>query len=169
MGCVAIVPPTASCEYREHDRNRNRTFRSGDRRGDGGRRSPSSNGTTDTPAPAPPAADRVGLRVALDQLLEDDARFPRRQMRVDIDLPVTVSAEGRHGTGHFINLSQQGARFEAESVWARDQLLRLQAEGMPPLYAKVRWRRDFTHGLVFEETFSLRDFAYLLARLHKIV
>lgn len=115
------------------------------------------------------AGFRFRDRVALDQLLEDDARFPRRQMRVEVDLPVDVTAEGRLASGRIVNLSQQGARLEADRSWAREQLLHLHIGGLPPLYAKVRWRRDFTHGLVFEETFSLRDFAYMLARLREIV
>ena len=107
--------------------------------------------------------------VALDEILDDDARYPRRQMRVDVDLTVEISSGSERSTGQLLNISQQGARLDASRSWARDQLVRIEAKNLPMLYAKVRWRRDFTHGLVFEETFSLRDFAYLLARFHSLV
>ncbi|WP_435419028.1 PilZ domain-containing protein [Parerythrobacter aurantius] len=107
--------------------------------------------------------------VALGQMLEDDARYPRRPIRIKVELPVEVVATGERGSGQITNLSQQGARLEADRSWARDQLLRLGIDGLPPVYAKVRWRRETVHGLVLEETFSFRDFAWCLARLHRLV
>lgn len=107
--------------------------------------------------------------VALDRLLEDDARFPRRPIRLAIELPVTVGSGAETGTGLITNLSQQGARLEADRSWARDQLLRVKAPGLPNVYAKVRWRRGMTHGLVLEETFSFRDFACCLGRLQGLL
>ncbi len=107
--------------------------------------------------------------VALDQLLEDDARFPRRAIRLAIELPVTVGSGTETGAGLITNLSQQGARLEADRSWARDQLLRVKAPGLPEVYAKVRWRRGTTHGLVLEETFSFRDFACFLGRLQGLL
>ena len=107
--------------------------------------------------------------VALDDLLRDDERYPRRPMRVTIDMPIALTSEGQSGKAHLTNLSQQGARLETDRFLARGQLIRLEAEHLPMLHAKVRWRRDFTHGVVFEETFAFRDFAYLLARLQGVV
>lgn len=107
--------------------------------------------------------------VNLAELLEDDRRFPRRQIRIAIDLPVQISSGGETGPATFENISQQGARMLSERVWAREQLLRVRAWGIPDFYAKVRWRRDDVHGLVFENTIAFREFAYLLARLQGVV
>jgi len=118
-------------------------------------------------------AGEAGFRfrdpVALAQMLEDDSRYPRRPIRVAIDVPVTVTSGEQRGTGFLTNLSQQGARLDADCSWARGQLLRIAADDMPMAYAKVRWRRDHVHGLVLEETFSFRDFARCLGRLHGLV
>ena len=107
--------------------------------------------------------------VALDEILDDDSRYPRRQLRVSVDLAVEISSGRERASGQLVNISQQGARLEASRTWARDQLVKVEVANLPMLYAKVRWRRDCTHGLVFEETFALRDFAYLLARFHCLV
>lgn len=107
--------------------------------------------------------------IALAEMLEDDARFPRRQIRVNVELEASVRAGSEFDNAAVVNLSQQGARIETQRIWARGQLLELSGGGLPPIRAKVRWRRDFSHGLVFEDTFTLRDFAFLLARLQRLV
>jgi len=67
------------------------------------------------------------------------------------------------------NLSQQGARFECEELFALDQTLRVSGGAGAAMFAerraKVRWRRDNRYGVVFEDTFSLGDFARLAAQL----
>lgn len=103
--------------------------------------------------------------VALEEILAEDARFPRRPMRVAVTLPATVMVGPDCGTAVITNISQQGARIEADRAWAHGQLLRVAAPRLAPRYAKVRWRRDKSHGLVFEETFSLREFADFLAQI----
>ena len=115
------------------------------------------------------AGFRFRNAVALDDLLRDDERYPRLPMRVTTDMPIALTSDGQSGKAHLTNLSQQGARLETDRFLARGQLIRLEAQDLPMLHAKVRWRRDFTHGVVFEETFAFRDFAYLLARLHCVV
>jgi hypothetical protein len=106
--------------------------------------------------------------VALTEMLQDDVRYPRRGIRVAVDLPVVLASGAERGQGLVCNLSQQGARLEADRAWARDQLLRLAIAGLPAILAKVRWRRELTHGLVFETPFAFRDFALTLARLQGI-
>ncbi|MHA6332280.1 PilZ domain-containing protein [Qipengyuania sp. CAU 1752] len=103
--------------------------------------------------------------VALEEILAEDACFPRRPMRVAVTLPATVMVGPDRGTALITNLSQQGARIEADRAWAHGQLMRVAAPGLAPRYAKVRWRHDQSHGLVFEETFSLREFADFLAQI----
>ncbi|WP_284124011.1 PilZ domain-containing protein [Parerythrobacter aestuarii] len=106
--------------------------------------------------------------VSLDELLADDARFPRRQFRIEIDYPVEMCADGVISRASFTNLSQQGACLRCDRLLARDQLLSLRSPMLPGIEAKVRWRRDNIHGLVFEQTFSFRDFANLVARIQSV-
>ena len=106
--------------------------------------------------------------VGLDELLADDARFPRRQFRIEVDCPVEIRADGVVSPAGFTNLSQQGACIRSDRELARDQPVSLNSPMLPGIDAKVRWRRDGIHGLVFEQTFSLREFAYLIARLQRI-
>jgi hypothetical protein len=56
-------------------------------------------------------------------------------------------------------------RAEVEPGFALGQLVRIEAEGLPVLHARVRWRRGRNHGLVFHQGFSLGQLAELAARL----
>lgn len=114
------------------------------------------------------AGFRFRDRVALGEMLQDDALYPRRALRVSVELPVLLASGTERGQALLHNLSQQGARLDADRAWARDQLVRLTIAGMPVIHAKIRWRRELTHGLVFETRFAFRDFALALARLHGI-
>ena len=114
------------------------------------------------------AGFRFRDRVALSEMLQDDTQFPRRPIRVSVEIPVVMASGAERGQGTLLNLSQQGARLDADRAWARDQLVRLSIAGLPVILAKVRWRREMTHGLVFETPFAFRDFALALARLQGI-
>jgi PilZ domain len=111
------------------------------------------------------AGFRFRDRVALGEILQDDACYPRRPLRVSVELPALLASSTERGQALLHNLSQQGARLDADRGWARDQLVRLTIAGLPVIHAKVRWRRELTHGLVFETRFAFRDFALALARL----
>ncbi len=114
------------------------------------------------------AGFRFRDRVALTEILRDDTPYPRRPPRVAIELPVLLASGIERGQATMHNLSQQGARIDADRAWARDQLVQVSIPGLPSIHAKIRWRRDLSHGLVFEERFAFRDFALALARLQGI-
>lgn len=107
--------------------------------------------------------------VSLRDMLRDDAVHPRRPIRIAMELPVLLASGAERGQGLLCNLSQQGARLDADRSWARDQLVRLTIAGLPAIHAKIRWRRGLTHGLVFETPFAFRDFALALARLQGVI
>lgn len=111
----------------------------------------------------------VGFRFcdALDlpEFLAECERFPRRQFRMEIDRPVQVTGGGFATRSQVINISQQGACIDCPERLVRHQLVRLDMEGLPAIHAKVMWRQGTVHGLVFENTFALRDFAFSLGRL----
>ncbi len=106
--------------------------------------------------------------VGLDELLADDARFPRRPFRATIEHAVDIRAAGIETPAQIINLSQQGACIRSDRLLAREQPIVVLASRLPPLDAKVRWRRDDSYGVAFVQSFSFRDFAVLLAKLQGI-
>ena len=104
----------------------------------------------------------------IDALVHEYGPFPRRPIRINLAMPGVVIA-GDVGTQVIIrNLSQQGACIESDSRWAPSRLVRLTGRCLPdPLHAKMRWRDGQLHGLVFERTFTLADFARLADRLQQ--
>lgn len=107
--------------------------------------------------------------VDVETLVNEASDYPKRALRFSIFFPILVSAPDGRWEGVVENLSQQGARFECEGLFAIDQTLKLVgqegAEGFSEIEAKVRWRRDNAYGVVFDNTFSLNDFADLCVRL----
>lgn len=107
--------------------------------------------------------------IEVESLIKEADEYPKRSMRLDLFFPIKVSTLTQSAEGLVLNLSQQGARFESDGLFAIDQNLRLASvESIPELSevrAKVRWRRDKEYGVVFDDTFTLGDFARLAARL----
>lgn len=103
--------------------------------------------------------------VELEKLVNDMGRYPRRQLRLQLEMPVVLTARGEASNATLLNISQQGARIESARFLATDQLLHLQGANLPVVSAKVRWRRGEEYGVVFEDTFSMRELACLAAAL----
>ncbi len=103
--------------------------------------------------------------IEVERLIQENLRYPKRQLRLNIAVPLTISALTQRAEACTLNLSQQGARIECDAVFAIDQPVRVEGAGIAEIRAKVRWRRDANYGLVFENTFSLREFAQLAAAL----
>ena len=84
-------------------------------------------------------------------------------------MPIRLSTLTQRCEGLVVNLSQQGARFECDGLFAIDQNLRVETlepvPEFPETRAKVRWRRDKEYGVVVDATFTLGDFARLAARI----
>ena len=103
--------------------------------------------------------------VDVQQLIVETGKFPRRQLRLEMCLPATVSTLAQTYNGEIQNISQQGALLDCEARFAIEQPIRLEARHLPKVRAKVRWRRENTFGLAFDNHFSLREFALLAANL----
>ena len=107
--------------------------------------------------------------VEVARLVNEAGEYPKRGLRLGLCFPVTVNTL----TGRFAavveNLSQQGARVSCDALLAIDQSVRIEAPGLDgetrDVRAKVRWRRDNHYGLVFDDTFTLGEFARLAAQL----
>lgn len=111
------------------------------------------------------AGFRFDQEIDVAGLVNEIGNFRKRKLRVEIELPVTVSFLGQNHPATVRNLSQQGALIETDVRLALAQMLRIKSAYLPEIRAKVRWRRDNRYGLVFEDTFSLGDFAKLAALL----
>ncbi len=107
--------------------------------------------------------------VEVERLINESREYPKRGLRLGLCFPVMVNTLGMIFEAVVENLSQQGARLTCDRLLAIDQTVRLElpdTEGKPrEVRAKVRWRRDLHYGVVFDDTFTLGDFARLAARL----
>lgn len=101
------------------------------------------------------------------RMIEGRSRFGRRPVRLHLQVPALLSCQGRSFEAVIRNLSQQGARIECSERLALEQKLRLEAESLPPIQAKVRWRRNKEYGLVFEDTFQFAELAQLANELQR--
>ena len=102
--------------------------------------------------------------VDVEQFVTEVGLFPKRGLRLNINIPATMTTSLQRGAVEIHNVSQQGALFEAETKLALDQNLRIQGKGLGEFYAKVRWRKDNRYGVVFDDVMTLGDFARMAAR-----
>ncbi|MGY6550481.1 MAG: PilZ domain-containing protein [Erythrobacter sp.] len=107
--------------------------------------------------------------VDVDLLINEAGEYPKRGLRLGIAFPVMLTTISQSSMAMVENLSQQGALLACKDLFAIDQNVRI-AGGIatPPfreVRAKVRWRRGGHYGVVFDDTFTLGDFARLAARL----
>ena len=107
--------------------------------------------------------------VDVAQLVNEVGEFPKRGLRLGVCFPIKVKSLTQSCEAVVINLSQQGARFECDGLFAIDQSLQVESlDGgfeLKDVRAKVRWRKDNEYGVVFDDTLSLSDFAKFAARL----
>ncbi len=115
------------------------------------------------------AGFRFDAAVAVESLINEAALYPKRGLRLGVEFPVTVSTLTQRCPAMVVNFSQQGALLECDGLFAIDQNLRIEAGEIAPelkeIRTKVRWRRGVQYGVVFDDTFTLGDFAKLAARL----
>ncbi|KWV94924.1 PilZ domain-containing protein [Erythrobacter sp. AP23] len=111
------------------------------------------------------ASYRFARPVEVERLIHENWKFPKRALRLNIMLPLTVSTLSGKARAFTLNISQQGARIECDDVFAIDQRVTISCEHLPDIRCKVRWRKDANYGLVFEDTFALREFAMMAAKV----
>lgn len=105
--------------------------------------------------------------VDVEKFVSEVGEFPKRGIRLGIEFPITVNSAAQRVMAEVENISQQGARFSCDALFAIAQNLRIECEGMKEVRAKVRWRSQNSYGVVFDDTFSLADFAQLAAQLQQ--
>jgi len=114
---------------------------------------------------------RAGFRFAsqtdIERLLESPSPFAKRPVRVNLEVTCDVMVGTRWVAGRILNLSQHGALITTLERLSLVQRVKLRAEGMPEVAAKVRWRRDDRYGLSFEDTFQFAELASLAFDLRR--
>jgi hypothetical protein len=115
------------------------------------------------------AGFRFAAPVDVALLINEAGSYPKRGLRLGIEFPVTITTLTQRCGALVHNVSQQGALIECDGLFAIDQSVRLSAAEIAPelkeIRAKVRWRRGTRYGVVFDDTFTLGDFAKLAAGL----
>jgi PilZ domain len=91
--------------------------------------------------------------------------YPRRHLRLRMQVPATVSLDGTANAATIFDFSQNGARIETSRHIGVGQKVRLDAEHLPPLTGTICWRSGQEYGLALEQFFSLEGFALLSAEL----
>lgn len=107
--------------------------------------------------------------VEVAKLVNESGDYPKRGLRLALCFPVQVATLSGSFAAVVENLSQQGARITCDTLLAIDQTVRIAVPGLSgkprEVRAKVRWRRDDQYGVVFDDTFTLGEFARLAALL----
>ncbi|MBH5321294.1 PilZ domain-containing protein [Aurantiacibacter sediminis] len=115
--------------------------------------------------------DRAGFRFAspadIKRIIESPSRFAKRPVRLNLTAAAEVECLGHREYATIQDISQQGAKVACSSSFATDQRVKLSAAGLPGTCAKVRWRRDGTCGLVFEETLQFEELARIARDLQR--
>ncbi|WP_338241899.1 PilZ domain-containing protein [Aurantiacibacter hainanensis] len=114
--------------------------------------------------------DRAGFRFMeaadIGRIIESPSRFAKRAIRLNVAAPAQVeTSDGRIEMVEFTDLSQQGAKITCSCRFALDERVKVSARGLPPTLAKVRWRKQGSCGLIFENTYQYGEFARIAAEL----
>lgn len=113
--------------------------------------------------------DQAGFRfsapVDVSRFIAEPSIWPRRPLRVKVDVPALVVAQGSSVQARIRDLSLQGARIETDRLLALGQPLVLRADGLPDLEATVCWRSLPGYGLALQRRFGLDELARLLPEI----
>jgi hypothetical protein len=110
---------------------------------------------------------RAGFRFAstvdLPRVLSGHSQWPKRPIRLNLDMPATLVGLTGRFDATIKNISLQGAQVECAARLAIDQRLRLASKVLPEIVTKVRWRNGRFYGLIFDTTFQFADLARVAA------
>jgi hypothetical protein len=96
------------------------------------------------------------------RIVESPSRFAKRAIRVNLGVPCVVRIGDQRVAGTLTNLSQQGAQIATTERLSLVQRIKLEGDGLPEIAAKVRWRRNESYGLSFEDNFQFGDLAKIV-------
>lgn len=111
------------------------------------------------------ASFRFAAAVRVERLVQETWHYPRRPLRLNLAIPLTLRTLAGPVAAITQNISQQGCRLTCAAPLALAQAVMVESSQLPPIRARVRWRRAGACGIVFDDVFSLRDFALHAQRL----
>jgi hypothetical protein len=113
--------------------------------------------------------DQAGFRflnpIELHHFISETGPYPKRPVRLRLEFPAIITADGGSSVAMVRNISRQGARIDTTRLLALGQTVKVDAEGLPELYATVCWRSTPSYGLVLQQVFSFEELAMLADRL----
>lgn len=118
------------------------------------------------------AADHAGFRFAdwieVKDFIAEASPYPKRALRLRLEFPARITADGESGEATVRDLSREGARIETALPLAIRQKVHFTAKGLPTIVGNVCWRSRSAYGLVFQQVFSFEELAKLAAQLQPI-
>jgi hypothetical protein len=115
------------------------------------------------------APDHAGFRFAdwidVQDFIAEASPYPKRSLRLRLDFPAVITADGGTASASVRDLSREGARIETTLPLAIREKVKLTAHALPPLTGNVCWRSSSAYGLVFHQVFSFEELAKLAAKL----
>jgi hypothetical protein len=105
--------------------------------------------------------------VKLDRIVEGRGPYGKRPVRVNVEVACWLVTGDRRASATIGNLSQQGALIRTQEHLSLIQRIKIVADGLPEIAAKVRWRRNDQYGLSFEDTFQYADLAAIAFDLQR--
>ncbi len=109
----------------------------------------------------------VDAPVSLAGLAEETGPYPRRHLRLKLDVPGVVSSLSGARMCFVQDISQLGALIVCDPPLPLGARVTVSGPGLPELAGIVRWRKQDAHGLVFARGFRLDELARLADSLHR--
>lgn len=118
------------------------------------------------------AKDHAGFRFAdwidVRNFIAEASPYPKRALRLRLEFPATITADGGSAPATVRDLSREGARIETSLPLLIRQKVNFTAKGLPPIVGNVCWRSSTAYGLVFQQVFTFEELAKLAARLQPL-
>ena len=113
--------------------------------------------------------DQAGFRfldpIELQHFISETGPYPKRPVRLRLEFPAIITTDGGSSVAMVRNISRQGARIDTTRLLALGQTVKVDADGLPELYATVCWRSTPSYGLVLQQVFTFEELAMLADRL----
>jgi hypothetical protein len=93
----------------------------------------------------------------IDWEAPDGSQSPRPP-RFEVSQPARLHAGTQSAHAVIVNVSRGGMRLETSMAAIPGQRVRVEMDGFPPLYGRVRWAKLNALGVMFEEPISLKEF-----------
>lgn len=105
--------------------------------------------------------------IDLDAVLCEHGRFPRRHLRLKVAVPASIWLGTEARPAAVQNLSQSGAMVLSETPLPVGARLVLAEPHLGERAARVCWRREVAHGLVFAAACRFDELASIADRLRR--